>query len=240
MTALSQTPDNLAANRIALHRLAAYVIAPARYRVTERFGLRATDAGFGTPEFEGRRIRVEGGELIDEVGGEVRRAPITSLNAAAEFLGEPVDLKTAAEHDSPQAGDLDEDLGIDADTSMWLGGWFNTAFDALNAVRGDEASVDASIVQLWPGHFDPAIEEGDENHRASYGASPGDDGVPEPYLYLSAWWPDRLNLDLDDPAWNAPSFTGSVLRVSDFPADQDPVEVAANFWRESRDRLAKG
>lgn len=71
MTALPQTPDNLAANRIALHRLAAYVIAPARYRVTERFGLRATDAGFGTPDFEGRRIRVEGGELIDQDPVEV-------------------------------------------------------------------------------------------------------------------------------------------------------------------------
>ena len=233
-------PENLVQNRIALHHLAAYVIAPARHRVSERFGLRATANGFGTPEFEGRCIRVEGGQLIDERGSEGRRAPITSLNAAAEFLGEAVDPDTAAEHDSPLPGDLDEDLRIDATTSLWLGDWFNAAFDALHVVRADAESVDASEAQLWPGHFDPAIEAGDEDHRASYGASPGDDGSIEPYLYLSVWWPDRLSLDTEDPAWNATTFTGTVLRVSEFPDGEDPVEVAARFWRGARDRLAKG
>ena len=111
------------------------------------------------------------------------------------------------------------------------------AFDALAQVRGDDASVDGSEPQLWPGHFDPAIEVGDEDHRGSYGASPGDDGIDEPYLYLSIWWPDRIGIDTDDAAWNAPSFVGSVLRVSDFPAGEDPVAVAADFWRASRDRL---
>ena len=240
MNSFAPTPNNLVENRLALHRLAAYVIAPARYRVTERFGLRATDNGFGTPMFDDRRIRVEGGEIIDEVGGEERRAPITSLNAASEFLGEAVDPDTTAEHDSPAAGDLDADLSIDADASLWLGAWFGAAFEALNVVRADAASVDASEPQLWPGHFDPAIEEGDENHRASLGASPGDDAIAEPYLYLSSWWPDRLDLDFEDPAWNAPSFKGAVLRVSEFPTDKDPVAVATEFWLGARDRLAKG
>ncbi len=238
MNAISKVHAHLAATRINLHRLAAYVIAPARYRLTERFGLRATEGGFGTPPFgEQRRIRVAGLDLIDELAGEQRIAPITTLNAAAEFLGEPVDTETAAEHDSPAAGDLDEDLGIDLESSNYLGRWFNMAFDALNAVREDDASVDASEAQLWPGHFDPAIEMGDENHRGSYGASPGDDAIAEPYLYLSIWWPDRLSLDTDDPFWNATAFTGAVLKVSDFPADADPVEVAAKFWRDARDML---
>lgn len=238
MDSFAPLPETLVATRLALHRLATYVIAPARYRQTERFGLRAAENGFGTPLFGDRRIRVEGAELIDEAGDEVRRAPITSLSAAADFLAEPIDPDTAAEHDSPEVGDADADLGIDAEASLWLGNWFNAAFDALNALRGDDASVDPSEAQLWPGHFDPAIEEGDENHRASYGASPGDHSITEPYLYVSAWWPDRLDLDRNDPFWNADAFVGTVLKVSDFPNDADPVEVAINFWRKGRDRLA--
>lgn len=240
MSPLTKVPAELVSTRIALHRLAAYVVAPARYRQTERFGLRATEGGFGTPLFGERRIRVAGLNLIDEVGGEERSAPITSLDAAAEFLAEPIDPKTAAEHDSPLLGATDADLNIDEASSEWLGSWFNMAFDALNVVRSDAASVDPSEAQLWPGHFDPAIEMGDENHRGSYGASPGDDGIAEPYLYLSIWWPDRLELDMDNPMWNAPSFTGAVLRVSDFPADADPVDVAANFWRSARDLVEQG
>lgn len=237
MQPLSSPPSTLVDTRLALHRLAAYVIAPVRHRATGRFGLRATSGGFGTPEFDGRRIRVEGTDLIDERPDGTHSASITSLAAAAAFLDAEIDPKTAAEHDSPALGDTDADLGIDAEASSWLGAWFTMAFEALAHVRGDDASVDASEPQLWPGHFDPAIEVGDEDHRGSYGASPGDDGIPEPYLYLSIWWPDRIGIDTEDPRWNAPSFTGSVLRASDFPADADPVQVAADFWRTSRDRL---
>ena len=88
-------PEDLVATRLALHRLATYVIAPVRYQATERFGLRATPQGFGTPEFDGRRIRVEGTDLIDERDGESRTAAITSLAAAAEFLGSAIDRETA-------------------------------------------------------------------------------------------------------------------------------------------------
>ena len=240
MSALPETNEHLVETRLALHRLAAYLIAPARYRQTERFGLRSTEGGFGTPPFGDRRIRVAGRTLIDEVAGVERTTEITTLKAASGFLGEAIDPETAAEHDSPELGDVDETLAIDEASSVWLGQWFNMAFDALNTVREDAESVDPSEAQLWPGHFDPAIEAGDENHRASYGASPGDEVISEPYLYLSIWWPDRLNLNTDDPMWNAPSFTGAVLRASDFPKDSDPVTVATEFWRSARDLLEQG
>jgi len=237
MQPLQAMPDTLESTRLALHRLAAYVIAPVRYQSTERFGLRATPGGFGTPEFDGGRIRVEGTDIVDDRGGNSRSAAISSLAAAAEFLGSAVDPDTAGEHDSPAVGDVNADLEVDLAASLWLGSWFGAAFEALEQVRSDEASVDGSEPQLWPGHFDPAIEMGDENHRGSYGASPGDDGISEPYLYLSIWWPDRLSLDTSDEKWNAPSFTGSVMRASEFPTDADPVTVAAEFWRSARDRL---
>lgn len=237
-TVLGAPPPVLAGTRTALHRLAAYVVAPTRHAAVGRFGLRATPGGFGTPRFgEGRRVRVDGVTLIDERGSDTHVAPITSLAAAAAHLGSAIDAETAAEHDTPALGDIDADLGIDPSAAMWLADWFAMSFAALEQVRADAASVDPSIPQLWPGHFDPAIEEGDEDHRASYGASPGDDTIVEPYLYVSVWWPDRLGI-ADDPTWQTGTFVGRTLAVSAFPTGGDPVAVAADFWRSGRDALA--
>jgi len=234
---LPPLPPGLGSTRRALHRLAAYVIAPARHAATARFGLRWSLGGFGTPFFgDDRQIRVEGDRLVDQRGDSARSVPITTIRAAAEFLGAPVDTETAAEHDTPPAGDQDEVLAVDETASAFLGAWFGMAFAALETFRADPGSVDPSRPQLWPGHFDPAVEEGDEDHRASYGASPGDDGIDEPYLYASVWWPDRIGLPTDDPYWDAPSFRGRVLRLSAFPGG-DPVEAATRFWTETRDAL---
>ncbi|MDH3295550.1 MAG: hypothetical protein OER95_14620 [Acidimicrobiia bacterium] len=258
---LPPAPPTLVDTRTALHRLAAYVIAPVRHQANGKFGLRWTKGGFGTPFFgDDRQVRVDGNELVDQRGDTVRRAAIGSLQAAADFLGSTIDPDTAAEHDSPPVGDRHADLDVDAAAVRFLDGWFGMAFAALELVRADETSVDSSRPQLWPGHFDPAIEVGTDDTRASYGASPGDHGSDEPYLYVSVWWPDRVGLggtttggsdtegsdteggaaDRGDTAsafWNGEGFVGRVLKLGDFPADTDPVEVAATFWRETRDAL---
>ena len=125
--ALVSPPPALAESRVALHRLAAYVIAPTRHAATGRFGLRATPGGFGTPRFdEDRRVRVDGTTIIDERGSEARTAPITSLTAAATHLGTAIDPTTAAEHDTPALGDVDAPLGVDPDAAAWLADWFAT------------------------------------------------------------------------------------------------------------------
>ncbi len=244
---LPATPLLLTPTRLALHRLGAYVIAPARHAANGKFGLRWTSGGFGTPFFSDdtaadRQIRVEGTTLIDQRDAEVRTAPITTLRAAADFLGSAIDADTAAEHDSPELGDVDEQLTVDADASAFLGAWYGMGFAALELLRADDGSIDSSRPQLWPGHFDPAIEVGDEDHRGSYGASPGDsdglgNGIDEPYLYVSIWWPDRIGFDESDPAWNAPSFKGAILKLSDFPEGRDVVEVAHGFFATARDRI---
>lgn len=248
-------PDVLAATRIALHRLAAYVIAPTRHAATGRFGLRATPGGFGTPPFPDtatgaeRRIRVEGTTLVDErlAGGATadgRTAAITTLAQAAGFLDTAIAPQVAAEHDTPPVGDPDEPLIVDPAAADFLGAWFAMAFAALEALRADPATVDPSPPQLWPGHFDPAIEAGDGDHRASYGASPGDPASGGPYLYVSIWYPDRLTLDRSEAAgadgggpWNATSFTGAILPLDRFPPDADPAAAAAAWFTATRDRL---
>lgn len=240
---LPAKPEDLTSTRLSLHRLGVYVIAPARHAANEKFGLRYTAGGFGTPFFadpktgQDCQVRVEGTNLIHQRGDEVRVAPITTLQAAADFLGTSVDSETAAEHDSPAAGDPSAELTISEVGSRFLGHWFGMGFAALESVRADATSVDPSRPQLWPGHFDPAIEVGDEDHRASYGASPGDDSIDEPYLYVSIWYPDKIDIDAADPVWNAPSFTGAILKLSDFPSGVDPVTTATDFWKSIRDRI---
>lgn len=231
-------PDRLVEQRTNLHRLATYVVAPARHRSNGKFGLRWTLGGFGTPFFaDDTQIRVAGSELIVQEGDAVRAAPITTLAAAAELVGGEIDPDTAAEDDSPPVGDIDEDLGVAAAATDFLGAWWGLGTAALELVRADAESVDPSRVQLWPGHFDPAIEVGDEDRRASYGASPGDGTSDEPYLYVSVWWPDRLSLDTDEPYWNADGFVGARLLFRELVAAVDPVTVAADFFRSGRDRL---
>jgi len=237
---LRPAPSSLVATRLALHRLAVYVVAPARHKANGKFGLRWTRGGFGTPFFgRDRQIRVEGPQLVDQQDGAVRHAPITSLRAAADFIGADIDSETAAEHDSPAVGDPDEMLTVDLDAVAFMSDWYGMAFAALEQLRADEASIDPSRPQLWPGHFDPAIEVGSEDGRASFGASPGDQTSDEPYLYVSLWWPDRLGIDADDSFWNADGYVGRRLSLSDFPSDADPVDVAAGFWQETRDRIAE-
>jgi hypothetical protein len=235
---LPPPPSSLASTRQGLHRLAAYVVAPTRHAATGRFGLRWTRGGFGTPFFDDdRQVRVDGIDLVDQRGDVARSMPITSLSAAAAFLAADIDPDTAAEHDTPPVGDPDADLGLEEAAARFLGGWFGMAFAALEVLRADPASEAASRPQLWPGHFDPAVEVGDDDHRASYGASPGDGTTDEPYLYVSAWWPERTGLDFDDPYWNAAAFPGRTLGLRSFPADSDPVLIATRFWVETRDRL---
>ena len=240
---LPPLPGNLVAERRALHRLAAYVVAPARHQANGKFGLRWTLGGFGTPFFrrEGSdddvQVRVEGTDLVLQIGDTAERRTITTLAEAASFLGSTIDPSTAAEGDSPPLGDIDAPLGVSAGTVAFLDRWWGTATAALEQLRADEASVDPSRVQLWPGHFDPAIEAGDENRRASIGGSPGDDSSDEPYLYVSAWSPDRLTVDNSDGCWNAEGYTGGLLPYSELAGANDPIAAALDFFRTGRDRL---
>ena len=231
-------PAELVETRRALHRLATYVIAPARHQATGKFGLRWVRGGFGTPFFGAdKQVRVEGTELVVQEAGQVRAAPITTLRAAAELIGSEIDAETAAEHDSPAMGDVDEVLAVDAAAVAYLDTWWGIGTYTLERIRVDRDSVDPSRVQVWPGHFDPAIEVGDDDHRASYGASPGDEATPGPYFYVALWWPDRAGIEPDDPFWNAEGYQGATLPVSSLLDVDDQPGAAIDFYRTARAKL---
>jgi hypothetical protein len=232
---LGAVPSRLTETRLALHRLAVYVISPARQRVSSgMMGLRWTLGGFGTPFFgEDEQVRLAGTDLVRQRGPVARAAPITTLHAAAAFvLDGPPDTAWAAEFDVPAAGTLDEMLAVDAAAARWLGDWYGFAWSVLEELRAEPESVDPSRVQLWPEHFDAAVDVAVRDGRATFGASPGDAAGDEPYLYVLP----PAEVPRND-LWNAGAFTGAVLPIGDLLETEDQREVALEFLRTRRAAL---
>ncbi len=94
---------------------------------------------------------------------------------------------------------------------------------------------DASIVRIWPEHFDAAIDAGDpaRNQRGTYGASPGDRHHAEPYLYASPW-AGRISDFFGDP-----TFKGASVLYDELLAAPDPMAAAVAFLRDARDRIRR-
>ena len=234
--ALGPVPAGYPAARDAFHRLAYGVVAEARRLANTKFGLRYTRGGFGTPFFGAdEQVRVEGTRLIHQKGDAAEGHEITSLRAAADFLGLTPGTD-AAEHDSPELGDLDERLAIDAATGTFLGEWFGLAWAVLEELRITPGAHDPERTQLWPGHFDPAIAMGDPdaNGRATFGMSPGDHSHDEPYLYVGAWG----DVDKTDPYWNETTFNGASMSYAELLTHDDPYQAALDFFRAGYAKLA--
>lgn len=236
-TTLRSVPDNYATSRGDFHKLAYSVVAAARHQSNGKFGLRFTAGGFGTPFFgNDRQVRMVGNVLVDQHDGDVRTHTPTTINDAAEFLG--VEVSTvASESDVPELGDRDRPLELDADTGAFLGNWYGFAVSVLEELRAETpAEANPSRVQLWPGHFDPAIEIGDQDkgHRASIGASPGDHNSVEPYLYVGPWGAVSAH-----DFWNAEGFTGAVLPFSALLEADDQRAAALAFYRTGVALLAE-
>lgn len=219
---LEPLPFTFEDTRDSLHRVAERVISPARQRDNGKIALRWTLGGFGTPFFGAdAQIRVEGGQLVIDAGGEERRHPIVTIAGAAAAIG--FDLVGATEEQ------LDAPLAIDPAAARVLGDWYGFATSVLEELRA-EAPPDsfASRVQLWPEHFDVAVELGseEEGRRANFGGSPGDESHPEPYLYVGPWIerpPDEL--------WQARGFPGAEMTYAELLAAPDQRAAALDFFR---------
>ncbi len=225
---LAPVPPALVTTRTALHRLAGSVLAPARRRVNGKFGLRWTRGGFGTPFFgPDRQVRVDGTELVVVDGGAERSAPVTTLAAAGRQLGAGWLPGDALLDDEP--------LAVDEEAAAFIGQFYGLATRVLETLRADSAAdEEPSRVQLWPEHFDMALELGAESAggRAAFGLSPGDETHPEPYLYVAPWQaPEPGEL------WQAEGFRGAELSYASLAAADDPVTVALAFFAPRREAL---
>ncbi len=222
---LAPLPRAFVGTRRSLHALAEHVVAPARYAAGNgKIGLRYTRGGFGTPFFgTGRQVRVEEGRLIVD-GAEHTPATLGEAAILAGIpLGMPPDVYAPTTPAAP-----DTHLPVNPAAAEALGAWFGFGWSVLEQLRFDGRPLAPGRVQLWPEHFDPAVDLGEESagRRASFGASPGDDAHPEPYLYVAPWQSRR------GAFWSDRAFGGASLTYAALLSADDQRATALAFFRQ--------
>jgi len=226
--------DVFVTTRDALHQVAEHVLAKARFVHDREIRLTAFDGGFATPLLpDNTRVRVDGSDLVVDTAGRSARIGLTTIADAAAFVGIitgfPVELYQPATPFEP-----DRPLEIDPGAARTLASWYGFSAEVLAQFASEVADASPSPLILWPEHFDQAFATADEveARRANYGASPGDEGHPEPYLYVGPWGA----IDGDE-FWNAEHFNGAVLALDELLGERDPVAAASNFLRAGLSHL---
>ena len=196
-------------------------------------------------------------------GGEELREPLVGQSSAALAAAVADFLVAAGMSDDLAATVSDSDKvtpGYSAELATLMA-------DALAAVSSTLARFRAGIaeetspIQLWPHHFDlsmlwlpgtkiPGQNPDDEEHsdqQMNFGFTFGDDGIPEPYFYVTAYpLPDNFpDLALPPGAhWKSEGFSGVVLRYHDLSATADPEDYLLGLWdallAAGRERMLSG
>ena len=181
------------------------MLKPARERVTGRFGLRALPGGFGTAPF--------GDVMQIHVDG-------TELVFRDGGDGHAASRSTASTPTPPPRSRAGS----------------RSAPGVLEELRAETAlEHDPTPPQLWPEHFDVAIELGAEARgvRAGYGASPGRRAARRALPLRGAVERPPCEGEL----WNATAFTGAELSYAELLASDDRRAAALDFFRARRDEL---
>ena len=204
------TDTTLAETRRSLHGVAELLLAGPQHEASGTIRLRTLPGGFGTvaaPDVRVEGTAVVAGDRRAEIGGRTPRQ-------LAEALGIDPHDPSPLYRDGSGVG-LDDVLDIDAGAADRIA----TAY-----ALGDEALTRFSDVTpvLWPEHFDLGITVDEVN----YGVSPGDSGVPVPYMYVGPWNPPAI-----DDYWNQPYGAAREL--------PDSADEILAFFEESRRRLAQ-
>ena len=108
---------------------------------------------------------------------------------------------------------------------------------------------ETSPIQLWPHHFDLAMlwlpgdkvpdqDPNDEefaDKQMNFGFTFGDEGIPEPYFYITAYpLPDAFStLELPDGTqWQSDGFTGAVITYRRLLEESDPTDYLLRLWSQ--------
>jgi hypothetical protein len=221
------TDDALTTTRRSLHHVAEHVLSAARKRTTGReISLLPGPGGVRTPPLpDGRVLALIDGSIavIDDSG--VRRAPLATVRAAAEFVGTEPGFPWT-KHPPGTEFLPDEPLKVDQEAARVLGDWFALGDTALRELAATLSPGAEPTPQIFPEHFDLAITVAEVN----YGLSPGDDAIPAPYLYVGPFAGPPAG---DAGFWNAPFGAYTTVADIDTPAD------ALAFFLEGQRRLGR-
>lgn len=253
------SPRQLAPTRLLLHHAAQVVAAAGRSLVPPRPDDGHTSLEWTSPhsltgqEVPGKRpwraslrsdepalaVLADGAEVGRyALAGRTQKAAFEWLADRARELGAPVERLTLAppyalpEHpfgagaafEAPGDGLLAE-----------LARWFGNADALLRRIA--DAWPGAASVRVWPHHFDVgsvlplADGHGEEVPSIGIGLSPGDEGIAEPYFYVTPWPAPGAAEPLPELAaggrWHREGWTGAVLEASEAVAEGGGAEQAA-------------
>jgi hypothetical protein len=153
--------------RESLHAVAEHVMATASFAAIGKIGLRPHPGGFRTQD---EQLVVADGLLNGvAINGKTLR------ELGAKELDLPYKPLTTLD---------DRRLSVDAKACTELGEFYAFVAEAL-----------PSPGQIWPEHFDLAVDV----NQVNFGGSPGDATHPEPYLYVGPW--DRTDASTFDDPW---------------------------------------
>ena len=163
--------------------------------------------------------------MVEEAAGE-RRVPLTTLRAAGELVGVTPGMPSEV-YRSVTPVTLDAPLEIEPDAAAVLAGWLalgNEALERLAAELRSRQGRGGLRATLWPEHFDLAIS----SSEVSFGMSPGDEAITEPYAYVGPW---ARPLPGDAAFWNEPF--GAAVRRGDIGTVDDLVGFFRAGWAAS-------
>ena len=146
-------------------------------------------------------------------------------------------MESGTNFDAPSPGDPAEQLELSESAVDALADWYGFVTAVLEELRSEDLVGSAQTrVQLWPEHFDIAVEfgDGDDGSRASFGGSPGDGNHPEPYLYVAPW-----NRQAPGPFWNESHFGGARMSYETLLNADDQIETALRFFRQGKNLLER-
>ena len=129
-----------------------------------------------------------------------------------------------------------------------LGRTINAVSAALKLFRSG-IREETSPIQLWPHHFDlsmlwlpgpkiPGKDTDNEEYadkQMNFGFTFGDEAIPEPYLYVTAYPLPETFPKLQLPAgttWQTEGFSGAVLPYSELVKNTNPKTYLVDLWTQ--------
>ncbi len=178
------------------------------------------------------------GRVRTEMAGWLRaQLALRDLSAARYQLDKPYELPP---HPVADGSRYFEPNDVAPGTPAELAHWYSLAHAALDQVR--QAQADASPLRCWPHHFDLATlvpvpvlapSGSAEDSSVGVGFSPGDEGIEQPYFYVTPWpapASDAALPDLPLGHWHTEGWTGAVLLADELltaAAPTTPSETPA-------------
>jgi len=191
---------------------------------------------------------------VDASDGRAWALPLDGrppADVAAAVLALLADLGADVLRDADELGAGE---GTDAFDLAAAGAWWQATRRIAGTLTAFAAELPGrtSPVQLWPHHFDlalswfsgrlvPGVDPADleqAEEQMTFGFSTGDEGLPEPYLYVTAYpWPETLpEAPLPAPGgWHAGAWQGALVRYADLVGADDPMRRLLGVLRAAHE-----